>query len=98
MARRSAPKSDIYFRDKRLATRQRFHQKYLRPLAAWIEAEGPADILVTGFLFACFWIAIRLAVVNFYGLIAALPWVIMAIACILALASWSLRRGRHDGY
>lgn len=92
------PNRKYYFRDTRLAPRQKFSQKYLRPLAAWIEAEDPINTLITGFLFAGFWVVIRLAVVNFYSLIAALPWVIMAIALVLAGVSWALRRGgESDG-
>lgn len=86
-------KDRFYFRDKRLATRQGFLQKYMRPIAAWLEIKGPTDILVNGFLISCFWIAIRLIVVNFYQVVFLLPWFIGFMSVILALASWALRRG-----
>lgn len=91
------PQSKYYFRDKRLAPRQKFTQKYLRPLAAWIESKSPVNVLIDGFLMAVFWFFIRLGVIHFYTFIAALPWVILAISLSLAVTSWALRRGRSNG-
>lgn len=82
-----------YFRDKRLTRRQKWHQKILRPLASFIVRDNPAEYLINGVLFAAFWIVIRVAVMNFYGLISALPWIVMAIALVLAGLSHVLRKG-----
>ena len=89
------PNARYYFRDKRLAPRQKFHQKYLRPLALWVESRDPMKTLGFGFLFFGGWNLLRLFVIHFYWIALSLPWVILAIALVLAGASLALRRGRH---
>jgi hypothetical protein len=89
------PNAKYYFRDKRLAPRQKFTQKYLRPLAAWIERHSPEQFIANGVVWVGLSFLMPWFVISFFNFTMALPWIFMAIFLGLAVTSWALRRGRH---
>lgn len=85
-----------YFRDKRLARRQKIHQKFLLPFARWVVSLDPKQILSTGLLLFGGWNLFRLFVVNFYWTAVALPWLILTLALLLSGLSYALRKEPNE--
>ena len=90
-----ANEDHTYFRNKQLTTRAKWHQKVLRPLAAWIAQYKPEDFIANGFIWVGFSLLIPWFVLNFFSLTLALPWIFMVVFVGLASISWALQKGKR---